>query len=155
MKPIDPFDIKNAVIAGQLEVFVKNGNILIRDTQTKEAAKIGEGAMIDEKKLIEEFTKWRDAFDDKEDNMYILMQSVIEEIQSQPPADQWIPCSSGVLPTERGTYWVTEDWGDGNTALVRYNPKLHGAFEDHMEYYGMDITAWMPAILPEPYKGVE
>lgn len=42
MKPIDPFDIKNAVIVGQLEVFVKNGNILIRDTDTDETAKIGE-----------------------------------------------------------------------------------------------------------------
>lgn len=115
--------------------------------------------MIDEKKLIEEL--FGDIENEKElEGLFCEASSVLRTINKQPPADvpdtndgEWIPCSSGVLPTERGTYWVTEDWGDGNTGLVRYNPKLHGAFEDHMKYYGMDITAWMPAVLPKPYKG--
>lgn len=114
--------------------------------------------MIDEKKLIEDVEAGYECEVGK--LKMISVDKAVEIVNSQPPADvpdtnvgEWIPCSSGVLPTERGTYWVTEDWGDGNTALVRYNPKLHGAFEDHMEYYGMDITAWMPATLPEPYKG--
>ena len=42
MKPIDPVDIKKAVMAGQLKVIVKNGFVLIRDTDTAETVKIGE-----------------------------------------------------------------------------------------------------------------
>lgn len=42
MKPIDPVAIKQAVKDGQLEVFVKRGGILIRDTETGETVKIGD-----------------------------------------------------------------------------------------------------------------
>ena len=40
-KPIDPIDIKKAVMYGQLKAFVKNGYIYIRDTDTNETVKIG------------------------------------------------------------------------------------------------------------------
>ena len=41
-KPIDPVDIKNAISKGQLEVFVSNRVIYIRDTETGDCVKIGE-----------------------------------------------------------------------------------------------------------------
>lgn len=47
-KPIDPVAIKQAVKDGQLEVFVKRGGILIRDTTTGETVKIGEAGENDE-----------------------------------------------------------------------------------------------------------
>ena len=115
--------------------------------------------MINRQKLIEEFTKWRDAFDDKEDNMYILMQSVIEEIQSQPPADKWIPCSER-LPEKNGIY-IIDDCRHGNhwihtAGFIKAREvwcENHGVCYD--DYYGRyddqeKIIAWMP--LPEPYK---
>lgn len=40
-KAIDPFDIKAAIKNGQLEVYVKNDTIYIRDTSTWESAVIG------------------------------------------------------------------------------------------------------------------
>ena len=69
--------------------------------------------------------------------------------------DGWIPCSSGVLPTEKGYYWVTEGWGEGKVGFIHYSPKYNGTFEALMKIYDLEITAWMPANLPEPYKGVE
>lgn len=159
-------------------------------------------SMIDREKLIEEFEKWRDVFGDKEDNGYILMQSVIEEIEdqppavginkqklldkldaviadfienmedgdylrgnvnfavvarkmieSQPPADQWIPCSSGRLPEAEGWYWITEDWHGLETRLIRFLPSLHHTFEEFMKCFDCKPVAWKPAELPEPYKG--
>lgn len=39
-KPIDPVDIKTAIRDGQLEVFVANGNVYIKDTETGDCVKI-------------------------------------------------------------------------------------------------------------------
>ena len=39
-KPIDPVDIKKAICEGQLEVFVANGNVYIKDTETGDCVKI-------------------------------------------------------------------------------------------------------------------
>lgn len=110
---------------------------------------------ISRQKLIEELESKRRSAEHKVWNEVINM--LIHIINRQPPADQWIPCSSGVFPTEKGWYWVTEDWGDGETRLLYYIPKLQGAFEEYikLKYGGVEVTAWMPAILPEPYKGVE
>lgn len=42
-KPIDPVDIKKAICEGQLEVFIANGNVYIKDTVTGDCVKILEG----------------------------------------------------------------------------------------------------------------
>lgn len=42
MKPIDPLTVKKAVQQGQLEVVTIRSNIILRDTTSGEAAKIGE-----------------------------------------------------------------------------------------------------------------
>lgn len=41
-RPIDPVDIKLAIRDGQLEVFVENGNVYIKDTETGDCVKISE-----------------------------------------------------------------------------------------------------------------
>lgn len=42
-RPIDPVDIKTAIRDGQLEVFVANGNVYIKDTETGDCVKIWGG----------------------------------------------------------------------------------------------------------------
>ena len=39
-RPIDPVDIKMAIREGQLEVFIANGDVYIRDTETGDCVKI-------------------------------------------------------------------------------------------------------------------
>jgi len=41
-KPIDPVDIKKAICDGQLEVFIVNGSVYIKDTMTGDCVKIWE-----------------------------------------------------------------------------------------------------------------
>lgn len=41
-KPIDPVAIKAAIREGQLEVFIANGNVYIKDTVTGDCVKIWE-----------------------------------------------------------------------------------------------------------------
>ncbi len=82
----------------------------------------------------------------------------------EPPADQWISCSSGVMPNNSQRVVTTH-------LLMRKNPylstavyfKTQGQLDDH-EWQGEgfyqysnggyslrdDVIAWMPA---EPYKG--
>ena len=72
--------------------------------------------------------------------------------ESQPPADQWIPCSSGRLPKEKEIVHVTilnEDSGERRTADTKYDGRDYVIRLDYSER----IVAWMPANLPEPYKG--
>ena len=107
---------------------------------------------ISRQKLIESIKKWQKEAEPEEAR---VMEDIICLINDQPPADQWIPCSSGVLPTEKGYYWVTEGWGEGKVGFIHYSPKYNGTFEALMKIYDLEITAWMPANLPEPYKGVE
>ena len=63
---------------------------------------------------------------------------------SQPPADQWIPCSSGELPRQGeqviGTF--ENDNGDMVAVPCIYMPQ--------MLTKPWPLIAWMP--LPEPYK---
>ena len=70
---------------------------------------------------------------------------------SQPPAEQWIPCDIA-RPTESDIYWATVEvyWCDEPVSIqLEYNHKKD-------EWIGgYDVIAWMPAILSEPYKGVE
>ena len=94
--------------------------------------------MINRQKLIEEI-------DDKVaglTNMQIMQ--IADIIESQPPADQWIPCSEppkatdNYLVTSKGctwvAYWFNQTWW-GIEKRCRWT----------------DVEAWMP--LPEPFKG--
>lgn len=109
--------------------------------------------MINRQKLIEELEK--NSIFRKVTNAE--GKNVIEIIESQPPADQWIPCSVAVPAnvdpsvyddivikrasgkTVKGCCWSDYPrwWGE----------KDGDWFEVH------DAVAWMP--LPEPYKGDE
>lgn len=85
------------------------------------------------------------------------MDCVFGAVESQPPADQWIPCSKQEYPTEDGWYWITgkhDGWEEPETRLLVYAAHVCGEFEwlkKQFELY--NVTAWMPANLPEPYKG--
>lgn len=47
-RPIDPVDIKVAIRDGQLEVFVANGNVYIKDAVTGDCVKIWEDRSLNE-----------------------------------------------------------------------------------------------------------
>lgn len=77
-----------------------------------------------------------------------ILDSLEEFINSQPPADQWIPCSER-LPEERQKVLVTLETFTG----VRF-VRMDWIKDGNWWLWNSDnVTAWMP--LPEPYKGVE
>lgn len=79
------------------------------------------------------------------------------EALSQPPADQWLPCSER-LPDKGGTYLVTQERYRLDDRLYKKPVAVETTFA---EFNFMDdvwnrarhlkVIAWMP--LPEPYKG--
>ena len=103
--------------------------------------------MINRQKLIEdvEYLISHTPEDSKEHYAYKICKKLVE---SQPPADQWIPCSER-LPEKSGAYIVTMDW-DGMPRVTRL---YFTTVEDQRWLTFRNVTAWMP--LPEPYKGVE
>ena len=87
--------------------------------------------------------------------MECVMRRTGELIASQPPADQWIPCSER-LPEASGYYEVTvqEITADGTGHI---NRSFAGYLLSHNRWVtnGMHsyvVTAWREP-LPEPYKG--
>ncbi len=63
---------------------------------------------------------------------------------------EWIPVSEG-LPEVDEDVWVTDDAG----GLATVNIDSCGRYEDTGEkfwYTSQNVTAWMPMIIPEPYK---
>ena len=93
--------------------------------------------MINRQKLIEELEDCYDFVGE------MPMKDIIEIINSQPPADQWIPCSEP--PKEDGMYFITAKVLDKlEVQYVFYQKNL-----DLFICNGKPI-AWMP--LPEPYK---
>lgn len=77
------------------------------------------------------------------------LDHAIKIIKSQPPADQWIPCSERLPQDEQDVIGTTDE---GIVEKVWFN-------KHSKTWYGSPftrrktVTAWMP--LPEPYKGVE
>lgn len=118
--------------------------------------------MIDEKKLIEElmempYVSMEDPFDDVcERADYVKRDAVVETIESQPPADQWIPCNyavpinklSGICDdiyikrasgeVVQGCYWTGEQYWWG----------LVGGTWTKID----DAITWKPFSPAEPYK---
>lgn len=76
-----------------------------------------------------------------------VLKQIREVIESQPPADQWIPCSER-LPKESNEYEVTVAY-DG---LVFTSYSYYSMKESRWCTYPNHITAWRER-LSEPYKG--
>lgn len=98
--------------------------------------------MINRQKLIE-------AIDDNVaglTNMQIMQ--IADIIESQPPAEQWIPCSER-LPEESGEYITTVIWGNKPTRTTG----AYDAKRKEWSRYSYNPIAWME--WPEPYKGDE
>ena len=85
----------------------------------------------------------------------------------QPPADQWIPCSSGILPKHKQNVFITIELLKDRRycTTVTYYTEMgivdeyewtgEGFYSYDSEYgYGKyeKVIAWMPA---EPYMGAE
>lgn len=95
----------------------------------------------------------------EDDCTLCALERIKEFIESQPPADNWIPCSER-LPEEKENelYWTTHE--DGSVIQHGYR-KEHGFIYnwevddlEKRERQG-DVIAWMPNTQPESYKGVE
>ena len=104
--------------------------------------------MINRQKLIEavekEYYKFIDDDADVAHNRAIY--DVIEIINSQPPADPWIPCSER-LPKLGQICLVTRANWFGKPRIEIAGYWLDGW---RIKGHNTDILAWMP--LPEPYK---
>ena len=121
--------------------------------------------MINRQKLIEAVSKLPTITGNHAS--FVSKEQVLHTINSQPPADQWIPCSER-LPEEDGSYLCT--YGKYHIGVYRFTNDLYSVDDyDFMDckgkrgFYVYDsewgyseadyITAWTE--LPEPYKGVE
>lgn len=80
----------------------------------------------------------------------IQIMQIADIINSQPPADQWIPCSSGTMPSFLQPCFITVEYVSGLATTFRavyWGTHWATAVENiRLEA----VTAWMPA---EPYKG--
>lgn len=103
-------------------------------------------SMISRQKLIEEVKKQYFAFVQDDTDLWWnrAISAAIEIIESQPPADQWIPCSDP--PKEDGMYFITAEVLDKLEVQYVFYQKNLNLFICN----GRPI-AWMP--LPEAYKG--
>lgn len=94
---------------------------------------------LEESSMINVYDSYKGEFAD-----YIKLDTARDLIKSQPPADQWIPCSDP--PKEDGMYFIT----------AKVLDKLEVQYVFYQKNLNLFIcngtpTAWMP--LPEPYKG--
>ena len=106
--------------------------------------------MINRQKLIEELLEEHCGYGDSNCERCVfdcLIRNVVEAL-SQPPADQWIPCSER-LPEEDGKFLVTNETGGVEIATFHKNTVAGDVFSNR---HSRRRNAWMP--LPEPYKGV-
>ena len=119
-------------------------------------------AGIDKQKLIEELewqiAHWQesvDEFHDKEEIGVVKgLKLALEKINSQPPADQWIPCSERLPEDDTPCLiTITPDFGCMPFVMAAYydfDGKVWGYNDDDGWMHRIvNVTAWMP--LPEPY----
>ena len=121
--------------------------------------------MINRQKLIEAVSKLPTITGNHAS--FVSKEQVLHTINSQPPADQWIPCSER-LPGKEGRYLCF--LGTGVMEVLKFTNDLYEVdeydFSEHKGkagFYTYDsewgyseadyIEAW--ARLPEPYKGAE
>ena len=114
--------------------------------------------MINRQKLIEDITKLPTIV---ERCTLVSKNAVLRTINSQPPADQWIPCSERLPDESMDTNndgivtvlvtWEFKDmWFNGCSYCDVVDYDL--AFKCFIFSAGKKVTAWKPV---EPYKGVE
>ena len=122
--------------------------------------------LISRKALIEKIRKYGicgSGYSDEE-----RINDVIDMIESEPSAQQWIPCSER-LPEEDGEYLCQIDvHGRAVMEVIGFSNNLYKVdeydffdckgkkgfygYDSEMGYYETSgVIAWMP--LPEPYKG--
>lgn len=111
--------------------------------------------LISRQKLIEEVAVIAKRLA-KSDAQKALMGRVLYLIEHQPPADQWIPCSSGRLPIHN-TFFPQKVFVTYVKDSVRCTAKawlnMDGKWANlsNGEYFDEgSVVAWMP--LPEPYS---
>ena len=119
--------------------------------------------MINRQKLIERLLEEHCGYGDSNCERCAfdcLIRNVVEAL-SQPPADQWIPCSER-SPVETNWYPVTIKYKDeepyiGTAEYYNGEDNFYVCGEAGWYHDGFPcddcITAWMER--PEPYKGVE
>lgn len=121
-------------------------------------------SMIDGDMLIMAIEKWQTTLmpgwssaNDTDTVIYNTLEEMIGLVESQPPADQWIPCSER-LPNNYNDCLVTVKPSFGCVEYVmiaNFDPleSEEWHYEDHDGGYHRigNVTAWMP--LPEPYRG--
>lgn len=104
-------------------------------------------------------------FNDDEEEVAAIDMAI--EALSQPPADQWIPCSSGRLPKHKQQAFITVKLTESRRYVTTANYYTETGIVDECEwdgegFYSYDseygygryenVIAWMPA---EPYEGNE
>lgn len=72
--------------------------------------------------------------------------------------DEWIPCSEMLPEDESIMYWTTHE--DGSIVMHGYMKKngfIYNWEVDDLEKRKRqgDVIAWMPLLLPEPYKPIK
>lgn len=78
---------------------------------------------------------------------YVKFNTVVELIKSQPPADQWIPCSERLPQDEQDVLGTTDEGIVKKVWYNKYSKTWYGSPFTRRE----TVIAWMP--LPVPYKG--
>lgn len=113
--------------------------------------------LIKDSELIMAIANWQQTLmpgwsspDDADSIIYETLEEVCKLIESQPPADNWIPCSVAI-PKPFINVLITYDDGGVDCLHLEYDNKWHD--NGWLVFEHPEIVAWMP--LPEPYKGVE
>ena len=126
-------------------------------------------SMISRQKLIDKLKHWH-LTNTEHGVTWLPEHFVAEAIEAlyQPPADQWIPCSSGKMPKDGQTVPITILLSEGKRLLVHatyhaekpsywhpydWNGKgfyIHDSEFGECKYE--TVIAWLDV---EPYKGVE
>lgn len=107
--------------------------------------------MIDKKRLIEILEEWADNALPIESD---IVTDVIDVVEEQPKASEWIPCSER-LPETSGYYLITEIEDDIHFVTTRYfyNKNEYSIKNSKWAdgFYNNEVIAWQP--LPEPWGG--
>ena len=61
--------------------------------------------------------------------------------------DGWVPCSSGKLPEEGVTVWITYQFENEDAGVYR-DRVINGEWE----YYDQHVIAWKYMDIPKPYQ---
>lgn len=110
--------------------------------------------MIDEKILLEQIKTFKRS--QKSTNCdyltgYISALSAVEGmIAEQPKVGEWIPCSEK-LP-EDGQKVIFTDV-EGGVEIGYYEAKTNWCVNDSYFPNAFSFVAWIPILIPEPYKG--